>query len=617
MKEVLSQHVVSHAAALVQAGHRGCLAAALLAVSVAAWPASVASAQCEGAMGQCMGPDAPDPTPCDGEQPEGCIGPFWGIGLAPAQVVIDVPGTIIHYRVTMSVFDMGCDVTDLVLRFWPPDQAHLVDRNNICASPGGCVLTPAGGIRLTSDAVGIAYCYDYELRHQDEGPIPNGNGVIAYACAQGLVCSDDGALPTARQVNLPILVVHPAINIEKDGSIDEVCNGQETPIRYTYTVTNAGDVPLNTVTVVDDQCGPVNGPSGDANGNGLLDLTETWTYTCDRVITGGITNTATATGFSVPGDFEVSDSDDFVVTGIECCTSSMGDFIWSDTDGDGVQDAGEPGIPGVRVWLFDKSGERLVLIGEDITDATGHYGFSDLCESVYELQVDPATVPAGFTETTPNAGGDDALDSDCIDGIVNFSLGLDEVDLTIDCGLVPPPPGGGEGCTPGYWKQRHHFCAWPPPYAPTTLFSDVFENAFPGKTLLQVLSQGGGGLKALGRHTVAALLNAASDDVSYDLSASDVINAFNAVFPNGDYSRLHRELEQFNEQGCPLGNCHGQARNSREQAPHDLNLDGRVNHQDLVVFFGLLATTNLAVDLDGSGRADAGDVLIILENWTG
>ena len=37
-----------------------------------------------------------------------------------------------------------------------------------------------------------------------------------------------------------------------------------------------------------------------------------------------------------------------------------------------------------------------------------------------------------------------------------------------------------------------------------------FDDAFPGMTLLEVLSQGGGGLNALGRHTVAALLNAAS-----------------------------------------------------------------------------------------------------------
>ncbi len=115
-----------------------------------------------------------------------------------------------------------------------------------------------------------------------------------------------------------------------------------------------------------------------------------------------------------------------------------------------------------------------------------------------------------------------------------------------------PPPGGGEGCTPGYWKQAHHFDSWPAPYTPGTLFSDVFENAFPGRTLVQVLGQGGGGLNALGRHTVAALLNGGSTGVSFDLSAQQVINGFNAVFPEGDYEGQKNIFASFNEQGCPL-----------------------------------------------------------------
>jgi hypothetical protein len=116
----------------------------------------------------------------------------------------------------------------------------------------------------------------------------------------------------------------------------------------------------------------------------------------------------------------------------------------------------------------------------------------------------------------------------------------------------PPPPAGGEGCTPGYWKQAHHFDSWVG-YTPNMLFSDVFEDAFPGKTLLDVLKLGGGGLNALGRHTVAALLNTANAGVDYDIgSPVDVINAFNAAFPGSDYTTLKDRFEGFNEQGCPL-----------------------------------------------------------------
>lgn len=113
---------------------------------------------------------------------------------------------------------------------------------------------------------------------------------------------------------------------------------------------------------------------------------------------------------------------------------------------------------------------------------------------------------------------------------------------------------GRDGCTPGYWKQVHHFDSWTAPYTPNTMFADVFDNAFPGMTLKNVLRQGGGHLKALGRHTVAALLNAASDDVSYDLSASQVITLFNDKYPDpdGDYNGLKNTFEYFNELGCPI-----------------------------------------------------------------
>jgi len=114
----------------------------------------------------------------------------------------------------------------------------------------------------------------------------------------------------------------------------------------------------------------------------------------------------------------------------------------------------------------------------------------------------------------------------------------------------PPPPVGGQGCTPGYWKQKQHFDSWPAPYTPDMQFSAVFANAFPGKTLVQVLGQGGGGLIALGRHTVAALLSSGS--VNYGMHTADVIAAFNEAYASGNYEPLHKKLEKLNEAGCPL-----------------------------------------------------------------
>ncbi|MDP2559909.1 hypothetical protein [Psychrobium sp. 1_MG-2023] len=111
--------------------------------------------------------------------------------------------------------------------------------------------------------------------------------------------------------------------------------------------------------------------------------------------------------------------------------------------------------------------------------------------------------------------------------------------------------GGGEGCTPGYWKQRHHFGSWASPYVPTMAFEDAFSNnVFGDMTLLEVLKQGGGGIKALGRHSVAALLNAAASSVSYDLNVAQVISGFNTAT---DTEAQKNIFEKFNELGCPLG----------------------------------------------------------------
>lgn len=108
------------------------------------------------------------------------------------------------------------------------------------------------------------------------------------------------------------------------------------------------------------------------------------------------------------------------------------------------------------------------------------------------------------------------------------------------------------GCTPGFWRQPQHFQYWVG-YSPNTLYGDVFEDAFPGMTLLQVVSLGGGGLNALGRHTVAALLNASNPEVSFAFAYPEtVIDMFNAAYPGtkAGYETLKNSFEEQNELGC-------------------------------------------------------------------
>jgi len=108
----------------------------------------------------------------------------------------------------------------------------------------------------------------------------------------------------------------PAISVVKltNGTDNDTAPGVIVPVgttvTFTYVVTNPGDLPLSAVTVTDDN-GTAGIPAddfnatfvgGDANTDGVLDLTETWTFTASRIATAGqYTNLATATGTPPPG----------------------------------------------------------------------------------------------------------------------------------------------------------------------------------------------------------------------------------------------------------------------------------------------------------------------------
>jgi hypothetical protein len=132
-----------------------------------------------------------------------------------------------------------------------------------------------------------------------------------------------------------------------------------------------------------------------------------------------------------------------------------------------------------------------------------------------------------------------------VDVVLQGSGGVDDIKI---CQLQEQ--GGGEGCTLGYWKQSQHFDSWVG-YAPTDYYDVVF-GVGPHITLLAALQSGGGGVYALLRHSTAALLNASSPDVDYDLSVAQVISLVQSAFASGNFESAKNTLASFNEQGCPL-----------------------------------------------------------------
>ena len=237
------------------------------------------------------------------------------------------------------------------------------------------------------------------------------------------------------------------------------------------------------------------------------------------------------------------------------CTGALGDYVWYDADRDGIQDAEEDGIEGVVVELYDGSDN---FITSTTTDSNGFYSFGGLCAGDYCVVVDETTLPAGYLPTPCNVGGDDSIDNDCSPYCV--TLPDDTFDDTIDFGYAPEPMEGDEGCTPGYWGRRHHFCHWPSPYTTDTNFETVFGRAVPEVTTLLDGLNSQGNYQNLVFHAVAALLNAASDEVNYPYSVDHVIATFQSGWDSGNYGPAKSELEDANESDCPLGNCRGNGR---------------------------------------------------------
>lgn len=98
------------------------------------------------------------------------------------------------------------------------------------------------------------------------------------------------------------------------------------------------------------------------------------------------------------------------------CPGSIGNRVWNDTDGDGVQDAGEPGVEGVVVELYRVIGSTpgATPILTATTTVTGAYVFSNLSTVTgLEKYVVRYLLPPGYGFTSHNVGADDA-DSDAI-----------------------------------------------------------------------------------------------------------------------------------------------------------------------------------------------------------
>jgi hypothetical protein len=118
---------------------------------------------------------------------------------------------------------------------------------------------------------------------------------------------------------------------------------------------------------------------------------------------------------------------------------SVGNFVWADTDRDGVQDAGELGIAGVTLSLTKADGSPVTdvfgaAVTTTTTDASGAYVFENLPVGSYKVSV---TDPAGYIPTQ-SGQGTSTTDSSTGEATSTNLLVNGASDTTLDFGFVLP-----------------------------------------------------------------------------------------------------------------------------------------------------------------------------------
>jgi uncharacterized repeat protein (TIGR01451 family) len=343
--------------------------------------------------------------------------PTISITKTPSVSSLPEPGGKVTFTVTITA---GAD-EDVTLTALSDDVfGDLLDGgnpavfDNYCASVGGSVI-PAGET-LTCE-------FSAELSGGAADPDHVDVVTVVAEDDEGNVVSDgDDAVVGFSDVV-------PSVAVTKSASASSVAVPGEV-VTFTVTVSNTSASEPVTVTALSDD---VFGDLLDA-GNGLVSANSCSTVgpviaagesvSCSfRALVEGDAgdpahvNVVTATVVDDDGN-SVADGDDAVVGFVET-TGVLTGHVFADYDGDGVQDPGEPPLPGVEVAVTDSAGTTVVVT----TDGNGDWS---LVVPVGEtsIDVDESTVPAGWVLTTDNE---------------MQTVWVDPSGATEDVGYRPPP----------------------------------------------------------------------------------------------------------------------------------------------------------------------------------
>lgn len=330
--------------------------------------------------------------------------------LSIAKVAAPEPveaGSNLTYTITWSVAGNEPSPNAMIVDTLPPHVAYV-------SATGGGVYDPAGRtITWSLDTVMPPQGGSFEVVVTVESPLRNGAQLTNIVNFK----DDDAQTPPAQATVVSTVHADHELHIAKADNPDPVEKGAQLTYVIDWSITGnepADGVALNdplpfgTQFVSATNGGSYNPATGEVvwtlgNLSPFISGTVTLVVQVNKDFPNGldISNRVTISD-AVPGKEKTAQANTRVV---QTPQGSIGDTVWYDANSNGIQEPGEPGIPGVTLTLYNAGPDSRCGTADDttlattITDSNGKYRFAALAAGTYCVMVTDSTVPPGLVLT--------------------------------------------------------------------------------------------------------------------------------------------------------------------------------------------------------------------------
>ena len=197
------------------------------------------------------------------------------------------------------------------------DNTGTTSLSSVSVTDSRCTTTLLSGDTNADGKLQPNELWTYRCTYSVTQADLDAGSIVNTATAKGTPSGSATPITSTPDTVTVVTAAPGAMSILKSGSAPTDIDGDGLvepgdTITYRFTVANTGSVALSSVQVVDDRCTTTpTRTTGDTDGDGKLDVTETWIFTCTKTLTaadisaGTVHNKAYAQG-TTPGGTTVT-----------------------------------------------------------------------------------------------------------------------------------------------------------------------------------------------------------------------------------------------------------------------------------------------------------------------